>query len=33
MLDRPVPPIYGPTADVSWSGADPTQTVEAARRR
>jgi uncharacterized damage-inducible protein DinB len=33
MLDRPVPPIYGPTADVNWSGADPTQTVEAASRR
>jgi len=33
MLDRPVPPIYGPTADVTWSGADPTRTVDAARRR
>jgi len=33
MLDRPVPPIYGPTADVGWSGADPTQSVEAASRR
>ena len=32
MLDRPVPPIYGPTADVSWTGADPTRTVDAARR-
>jgi uncharacterized damage-inducible protein DinB len=32
MLDRPVPPTYGPTADVSWSGADPTSTVDAARR-
>jgi uncharacterized damage-inducible protein DinB len=32
LLDRPVPPIYGPTADVRWSGADPTQSVEAARR-
>jgi uncharacterized damage-inducible protein DinB len=32
MLDRPVPPIYGPTADVTWTGADPTQTVDAARR-
>lgn len=32
MLDRPVPPVYGPTADVSWSGADPTRTVDAARR-
>ena len=33
LLNRPVPPIYGPTADVTWSGADPTRSVEAARRR
>jgi uncharacterized damage-inducible protein DinB len=32
LLDRPVPPIYGPTADVSWAGADPTRTVDAAGR-
>jgi uncharacterized damage-inducible protein DinB len=32
LLERPVPPIYGPTADVSWTGADPTRTVDAARR-
>jgi uncharacterized damage-inducible protein DinB len=32
LLDRPVPPVYGPTADVSWPGADPTRTVDAARR-
>jgi uncharacterized damage-inducible protein DinB len=32
LLDRPVPAIYGPTADVSWAGADPTNTVEAAAR-
>jgi uncharacterized damage-inducible protein DinB len=32
LLDRPVPPIYGPTADVSWIGADPTRTIDAARR-
>jgi uncharacterized damage-inducible protein DinB len=32
LLDRPVPPIYGPTADVKWSGADPTSSVEAAQR-
>lgn len=32
LLDRPVPSIYGPTADVSWTGADPTQTVDAAAR-
>ena len=24
LLDKPVPAIYGPTADVSWQGADPT---------
>ena len=23
MLNKPVPPTYGPTADVSWTGADP----------
>lgn len=28
LLDKPVPPIFGPTADVSWAGADPTLTVE-----
>lgn len=33
MLDKPVPAIYGPSADVTWSGADPTRTVEAASRR
>ena len=33
LLDSdPVPPIYGPTADVTWTGADPTRTVDAARR-
>jgi len=32
LLDKPVPAIYGPTADVSWEGADPTLTVEAASR-
>ncbi|MEZ5403919.1 MAG: DinB family protein [Bryobacteraceae bacterium] len=32
LLDRPVPSTYGPTADITWSGADPTNTVEAARR-
>jgi len=32
LLDKPVPAIYGPTADVSWQGADPTATVEAAGR-
>lgn len=32
-LGRPVPSTYGPTADVTWSGADPTQSVEAASRK
>jgi uncharacterized damage-inducible protein DinB len=32
MLNVRVPPTYGPTADVTWSGADPTTTVDAARR-
>jgi hypothetical protein len=32
MLGRKMPSIYGPTADVSWEGADPTQSVEAAGR-
>jgi uncharacterized damage-inducible protein DinB len=32
LLGKPVPAIYGPTADASWEGADPTATVEAAGR-
>ena len=32
-LDRPVPSTYGPTADVTWTGADPTSTLEAAKRK
>jgi uncharacterized damage-inducible protein DinB len=32
LLGRPVPSTYGPTADVTWKGADPTTTVEAAKR-
>jgi uncharacterized damage-inducible protein DinB len=24
LLDKPVPSVYGPTADVKWQGADPT---------
>jgi uncharacterized damage-inducible protein DinB len=32
LLDRTVPSTYGPTADVTWAGADPTLTVEAAER-
>ncbi|HLH02602.1 MAG TPA: DinB family protein [Bryobacteraceae bacterium] len=32
LLGRDVPPIYGPTADVAWTGADPTHTAEASER-
>ncbi len=32
LLDKPVPSTYGPTADVTWAGADPTLGVEAAGR-
>jgi uncharacterized damage-inducible protein DinB len=32
LLGKPVPSTYGPTADVTWEGADPTLTVEAAGR-
>jgi uncharacterized damage-inducible protein DinB len=32
LLDDRVPPTYGPTADVTWAGADPTRTVAAAAR-
>ena len=33
LLDKPVVSTYGPTADVTWTGADPTNTVEAASRK
>lgn len=33
VMDRAVPATYGPTADVRWSGADPTNTVDAAGRQ
>jgi uncharacterized damage-inducible protein DinB len=33
MLNKPVPPTYGPTADVTWSGADPTTNLGAAGRK
>jgi uncharacterized damage-inducible protein DinB len=33
LLGRAVPPTYGPTGDVTWSGADPTTSVAAAERR
>jgi uncharacterized damage-inducible protein DinB len=32
LLEDPVPPTYCPTADGSWTGADPTTTLDAARR-
>jgi uncharacterized damage-inducible protein DinB len=32
LADR-VPPTYGPTADVTWAGADPTTSLDAARRQ
>lgn len=33
MMDRSVPPTYGPTADVKWDGSDPTDNVSAAGRK
>ena len=33
ILDRNVPATYGPTADVTWQGADPTHSVDAAGRK
>jgi uncharacterized damage-inducible protein DinB len=33
LLGKSVPSTYGPTADVTWEGADPTRTVEAAGRK
>jgi uncharacterized damage-inducible protein DinB len=33
LLGNNVPSTYGPTADVTWSGADPTHSVAAAGRR
>jgi uncharacterized damage-inducible protein DinB len=33
LMGKPLPATYGPTADVTWEGADPTLTVEAAARR
>jgi uncharacterized damage-inducible protein DinB len=33
LLERRVPATYGPTADVTWEGADPTVTLDAARRK
>jgi len=33
LLDRSVPATYGPTADVTWDGADPTTSIAAASRK
>lgn len=33
LLNKPVPAVYGPTADVTWQGADPTKSVDAAGRK
>ena len=33
LLDKTVPSVYGPTADVRWEGADPTSSVAAAGRK
>ncbi|HLW55602.1 MAG TPA: DinB family protein [Candidatus Angelobacter sp.] len=33
LLGRRVPSSYGPTADVTWQGADPTRSAEAAGRK
>jgi uncharacterized damage-inducible protein DinB len=33
LMGRAVPATYGPTADVTWTGADPTQTAAAAGRK
>lgn len=33
LLNKTVPPVYGPTADVTWAGADPTLSIAAAERK
>ena len=33
LLNKKVPSVYGPTADVRWEGADPTRSVAAASRK
>ncbi len=33
LLQKNVPPTYGPTADVTWEGADPTHSADAAGRK
>lgn len=33
LLHKEIPSTYGPTADVTWKGADSTQTIETAGRK
>jgi uncharacterized damage-inducible protein DinB len=33
LMEHKVPATYGPTADVTWTGADPTNSVDAAGRK
>jgi uncharacterized damage-inducible protein DinB len=33
LLGKLVPSVYGPTADVTWQGADPTRSIDAAGRK
>lgn len=33
LLDIPLPPTYGPSADHTWKGADPTMTLDSAGRK
>jgi uncharacterized damage-inducible protein DinB len=33
LLNKPVMSVYGPTADQTWEGADPTTSVQAAARK
>jgi uncharacterized damage-inducible protein DinB len=33
LMEKKVPATYGPTADVTWAGADPTLSIEAAQRK
>jgi uncharacterized damage-inducible protein DinB len=33
LLNKPLMSVYGPTADQTWEGADPTTSVEAAGRK
>ena len=33
LLGKMVPATYGPTADLTWDGADPTHNVDAAIRK